>query len=512
MSISFRQTFLFPLAASALVAGNLTGCGDDEVVGGSGGAGGASSSSGGGGSTGNETDWSVVNHLTLVDLGTVDTSKTAEVELDIPDKTLGFTLVVDLEDTDKQVGIAEMSRAGGQNVVENFDLPGRTEPQFLGVHSAAAQNPQSDLPDAMPIATGAWRARLEAEQPVTDVRARLLVRRTSDGLFHGGAVDVAVRVAPGAVTEGYAQEVISAVFDTYLSPQVGLDPGDVTFEDLDAEYGSLDTYPKFREMVRTTAADPKLPKLNLFIVDEMPIFPEALAFAASVPGTSLPGTSANAIAWVPNGSVDIDAIVLAHELGHLAGLFHVREFSGGNEDVLDDTLFGDTTNILRPAVSLSSTVFSPKQITVMQGSALYRGVLEEGGAPEPSLGAQPGPGPKWREGAEVAPRAPQSGLEALLAGHWCARAPGLLEHIWSEARAQADALLELAGDGGAPPFVRLRALALIDRFGDAQQRDIADDLVQRLAVDAEQPAVLRGWASRHLAARVTTAAEGRGGR
>jgi hypothetical protein len=516
MSIQLRKSFLAPLVTTTLLAGHLAGCSDDDVSGGGGaGAGGGTSSSmptGGGPTTSSGVDWTTVNHLTLVDLGTIDTSKDPEIELDIPDKTLGFTLVADIDEADGRVGISEMSRVGAQNVVENFDLPGRSEPQFLGPQSVAAQNPQTDLPDAMPLATGAWRARLKAEEPVKDVRARLLVRRTSDGLFHGGAVDVAVRVAPEAATQAYVEEVLAAMFDGYVSPQVGLDEGDVSFEDLAAEYSSIDTDPEFREMVRTAVSDPKYPQWNLFVVTAIPIFPDAYAFAGGLPGSLLPGTSTNAVVWVPTGSVELDAVVLAHEYGHLAGLFHVREFSGGNEDVLGDTVFGDTTNILRPAVSLTATTFSPEQITVVRGSALYRGILEEGGTPGPSLGATGGPAPKWRQHAEIAPRVPTSELEALLASHWCARAPGLLGHIWSEARGQGDALLDLAVDDGAPPFVRLRAILLVDRFGESPQRTQADELVRRLAFDSKTPAALRGWASRRVGASSTKTAADRGGR
>lgn len=467
-----------------------------------------SSTLGGGGSASTGPDWTTVNDLTVVDLGNVDTSKDPNVEFEIPEKTLGFTVVVDIEDVEHKVGVSEMSHDGGQNIVENFDLPGRTEPQFVGLQSAAAQNPQTDLPDAMPLATGAWRARVKAEEPVTDVRTRLLVRRTSDGVFHGGVVDVAVRVAPEAATQEYVEEVLAALFDGYLGPQVGLDRGDVGFGDLAEAYGSVDDDSELREMVRTTAADPAFPRWNLYVVNEMPIFPEALAFAGSIPGSLLPGTSSSAVVWVPTGSVDLDAAVLAHEYGHLAGLFHVREQVGDNEDVLSDTVFGDTTNFMRPVVSLNATTFSPQQLTVIQGSALYRGILSEGAQPSPAQGAISLPEPKWRSEAETAPRAPQTELEALLAGHWCARAPGLLEHVWSEARAHTDALLALAADDAAPAFVRQRALSLVERFGESAHRRDAERLIQRLASDGRQPALLRGWASRH----VSVAGEKRGAR
>ena len=383
----------------------LAGCSDDEVAGG-GGAGGSTSSAINGGSTSNSTgiDWTTVNDLTVVDLGTIDTSQNPEIELDIPDKTLGFTLVVDVEDSGRKVGISEMSRVGGQNVVESFDLPGRTnEPQFLGLQSAAAQNPQTDLPGAMPLETGAWRARLKAEDPVTDVRARLLVRRTSDGEFHGGVLDVAVRVAPEAATQAYVEEVLGVLFESYLSPQVGLDEGEIAFADLAAEYGAVDSDTEFREMVRITGADPSFPRWNLYVVNEMPIFPEALAFAGSLPGSLLPGTSTNAVVWVPTGSVDLDAAILAHEYGHLAGLYHVREQAGGNEDVLGDTVFGDTTNFMRPIVSLTATTFSPKQLTVLQGSALYRGILTDGGEPRPSQSAASPHAPRRRTAGRTHP-------------------------------------------------------------------------------------------------------------
>jgi hypothetical protein len=479
----------------------LAGCSGDEVADGGGGAGGSASSAINGGTTSTSTgmDWTTVNDLTVVDLGTIDTSENPEIELDIPDKTLGFTLVVDIENTEHKVGVSEMSRVGGQNVVESFGLPGRTDPMFLGLHSRAAQNPQTDLPDAMPLATGAWRALLKAEDPVTDVRARLLVRRTLDGAFHGGVVDVAVRIAPEAATQAYVDEVLALLFESYLSPQVGLDKGEVAFGELAAEYGAVDTEAELHEMVRATASDPSFPRWNLYAVNEMPIFPEALGFAGAIPGSLLPGTSTNAVVWIPSGSVETDAALLAHELGHLAGLFHVREEAGGNEDLLSDTVFGDTTNFMRPIISLNATTFSPKQVTVIQGSALYRGILTDGGEPRPAQTAATLPEPKWRADAEVAPRAPQTELEALLASHWCPRAPGLLEHIWSEARPHADVLLDIAADGGAPPFVRLRALALIDRFGDGPQRHQADRLIRGLASDGQVPASLRGWASRRNA-------------
>ena len=492
--------------ALALVAGNLAACGEDPATGGAGGGNTGGNAGGDGGSSsqnggGPGVDWTTVNHLTVVELGTVDTSKNAEIEFEIPDKTLGFTLIADIEDPARKVGISQMSRVGGQNVVESFDLPGRFQPQFLSPQDVAAQNPQTDLPDAMPLATGEWRALLKAEDPVTAVRARLLVRRTSDGLFHGGAVDIAVRVAPEAATQAYVEQVLSTMFNEVVSPQVGLDQGELTFDDLAAEYGSVDTDAEFHEMVRTTATDPKFPRLNLYVVSAMPVFPEAYAFAGGIPGPTLPGTSTHAVVWIPTGSLELDAVVLAHEYGHLAGLFHVREFAG-SEDVLDDTLFGDPTNLLRPTAAVTATTLSPKQITVIQASALYRGILEDGAEPEPALGAMPEAEPKWRHDAEVEPRAPRSDLEALLASHWCARSPGRLDHVWSEARAQADALIDLAADNAAPPFVRLRALLLVERFADAAQRERGAKLLRALAKDTKQPLALRSWASRRVAAFV----------
>lgn len=476
---------------AALIAASLAAaaCGDDSA-----GSGGAPATGGAGGVGGTDTGgaggmvnpWLPLKHLVAVDIGAAD-PETGILKFEMPENTLGFTLVAESVSKGYRTGIAEMGVVGRPNILEDYGLPTRKERWFLGLDEVAASNPQTDKPDAMPFSSGEWQARLGTEAPDRLVGAKTFVRRTADGQFHGGVLDLNIRMVPGIADEAYMGEVLESLFNDYYKPLVGLDRGEVTTGALDAKFTTIADDDAFRDMLGTSEGIGPAPAANVFVVGSLELFGGALGVSGGIPGTPMHGMMGSGIALTLSGDVDFDSNVLFHELGHLGGLFHPVEFDGLIADALDDTIPGSTTNVMSAAPGLGQLELSPKQVTVLRGSALYRGILQEGGAPgEPLELGSPMPAPSFSTVPIMREKRREAGtrLEAILSSAWCPRTVGLSQVIWQRHGLGHEAELEhLIDDPSAFILARARALTLLARFGSERARAWASNKALTLSAD-----------------------------
>lgn len=138
----------------------------------------------------------------------------------------------------------------------------------------------------------------------------------------------------------------------------GLALGDITFHTLsardDASYAIVRSFGEIQRMVKLATApavDEQQRSINIFLNRGFAFASgPVLGISAGIPGAAgLYGSEASGLAFTVEylgtsvdgrqGAVDGNAytgLVMAHEIGHYLGLFHVIETSGG-EDPLDDT-------------------------------------------------------------------------------------------------------------------------------------------------------------------------------
>ena len=449
------------------------GAPDTTSVGGTGGTGGAGP--GGGGAGGAPDPWAgPVESLKELDLGPIDFG--ASALFPIPDKTLGFTVQAEGDGPTSVVGVYRLRPPIGSSVIINFAMTGHDTQVFGGLHHITAANPQADSVDAYPVKAGTWRLTLGSDgESGTGAHTRVWVRRTSDGAFHGGVVDVNLFIVQGVASQSYMNQVLDAFF-----PYAGLSKGTVNVYSADPSFSTVNTRDEYREMLKATGGIGDAPAINLFVVDDFSDgdFGGAIGVAGGVPGSPMRhGTGQSGLAYEPSGDPGYDATVLMHEVGHLGGLFHTTEFQIVETDPLSDTAScpndtiqsnpaacPDKDNVMFP-MAYGATAFSGAQTLVLQGSALYRGVLEAGGVPSPPLlfpvaGAM-APSPfvedasiAQDEGIRTMPRSPDP-LERALGALWCSGS--FAERALSVAR---DPAVALARKSAGSAVARLRAVAL----------------------------------------------------
>lgn len=515
-------------AASADVATSATtgtsgggGAGGASVSTGAGGAGGAGGGSGGAG--GAPDPWAgPVASLTRLDLGLV---KLGTIQLfPIPDRTLGFTVLATAPDTTQVIGIQKLRPPVGASVIFNYAMANHTTQLFGNVGWIAGADPQADSASAWPVAAGDWHLTLgDDDNSIPGGDVSVWVRRTEDGAFHGGVVDVNVMLAPGASSQAYVSQVLSKLFPAYGG---GIGLGDVHWYSLPAQYTTIDSTDEYRAMLESSKGVGTAPALNLFVIGDFSdqAYGGAIGVAGGIPGaTAEHGTALSGVAYQPSGDPSYDATVLMHEVGHLGGLFHTTEFQITETDSLTDTpecdhalitsspdQCPDKSNVMFP-IAYGATTYSPHQLVVLRGSSIYRGVLADGQPPAPPLpiaGPQPpSPYAAWAPSAApiarlrpitVRPPAPGA-LGRVLAGVWCGTGGADYEALAARVAGSPERLRAIAIDGAQADLVRARALRTYVRAAsDARAATDAVALAERFARDEGEASVLRVAALRAL--------------
>jgi hypothetical protein len=495
-------TALLLLASACSDDGATTAATDDTTSSTSAqtGSGGATSTTGTGGGTTSTTTTGTgggggpdpfagpVKSLTEVDLGQADIG--SNVFFDLPDRVLGLTLLAETT-PDRIVGVFRLRPPSASSVISQYAIPGVGLQVFGDYGSISAGSPQSDLPAAWPVQSGSWWLLLGSDTAGGSAHTRLWVRRTEDGSFHGGAVDINVFVSPGSgASQAYLGNVLSSLFASYYTPKIGLTLGNVAYYSAPSSYDNVSTTDEYRSLLASSAGVGSAPALNLFVIGSFSgDYQNALGVAGGIPGSPMShGTPRSGVAFTPTGMAGYDASVLAHEVGHLAGLFHTTEYQVTAFDPLADTpecasnvLNGnpsncpDVSNVMFP-IAYGGSVMTAWQARVMQGSALYRGSLTEGGPFSPPLSPPPpGPGPAQLLGAEapaftlarVTARPPKSELERTLSAHFCAKSPEILDQL--AAHADRAEVATLALDPDAFDVTRAHAIAVLARMSELDQ-------------------------------------------
>lgn len=462
---------------------------------------------GGGGGGGEVDPWAgPVESLAELDLG--EKAPGFPTNFPIPDRTLGLTTLSE-SSTSFGIGIASLKPPAQSSVIFNFAIPGQAFDNFVGIGALSGANPQSDLPQAFPIAEGSWQLRLAADEGLDSVRSRVFVRRTLDGNFHGGVLDVHVLIAPGSgASQSYMNGVLSDLFDDYYEPLLGISQGTVTFGTLPSSATFVTSHNAYRSLLATSSTSASAPAINLFVVGEFQgDLQGALGVAGGIPGSPMVhGTPTSGVAYTPTGDQGYDASVLAHEIGHLGGLFHTSEYQLSAFDPLGDTPqcnniqnmdpnnCPDVTNVMFP-IAYGGYQLSASQVRVLRGSALYRGILESGGQASPPLHPVVAPSsPSFEPSAFNLPAthapvlsASATRLERVLYGHWCGTSGDVGATVLANLVEEDRPVLEgLATDPEAFDVARGRALSLLAKSADdAGDADVIVDLAASLLADPE---------------------------
>ena len=446
---------------------------------------------------------------------------------EVPPNTLGFTLVANVPNNPSSplgIGVDKMWAPDGTELVKDYTLGPENSLFFyasIGIISAGV--PQSDDPQAMPAQVGKWTAQIgdyEFGGPA-NADVSVYLRQTIDGQFHGGVLDVNVFLVEGVATPDQLKTTIAGAYNGY----VGLNLGELNFYSLPSQYDIIDET-NFYQALNETSVISNKPALNVLYVSLLGgQLNGAAGVSSGLPGAAVVhGSNASGIIAMYFDD-DFDTTILRHEGGHFGGLFHTTEFDPGNSDFLSDTpvcddvineLEGcpDYDNIMFPTGG-SGLGFSPKQIQVLQSSALYRGVFQPGAAPsEPFLLAPPPSGSSslpwlgsW-SGEDLPDAAPYPGVAPsqapwasglgmdvanALGGLVCPHGAGGLPAAWNAtisgfAGVPDGALLAIARDAAAPSHVRTRAVTVLGerKISDATIADLAD-----IAASEGVPSVVR---------------------
>lgn len=421
---------------------------------------------------------------------------------EVPEHALGITTIVEAPGIQDVIGISRLRAPSGEYVAFDFSVMGKSNYSFVKQGWIGAASVQSDLPQAWPVQSGLWRILLGSDGPLDTANVRVWVRKTADGVFHGGEIDVNVFIAPNAAPQNYIDFVVSNLFQDYA----GLKIGTVKFLALDSAFSIIDTFEQYRALLASSASEKSTPALNMFVIDKFGSeFGQAIGVAGGIPGSAtLHGTTMSGVAYQPSGDPNYDVTVLRHEIGHLAGLFHTTEFATEDTDPISDTVecptatmqsnpdkCPDISNTMFP-IAASGTELTNAQVRVIQGSALYRGVFSAGGAPDPASNAvapQPSYKPKGLSfvhdlSDKLMPTNPTP-LERVLGGVWCAHANADYEALAVRvAGASAvESLRALVLDESRADLLRARALGAYTRVSVAAERtralDLADDFARR---------------------------------
>ena len=463
--------------------------GSTAETGGTGGAGGALASSvasgaggiaasGSGGESAGTGGTPVSTSLEEVVLGAKSAGE--PIAFDVPEGTLGFTVVVKASTPYGRMGIKQIQSPSSENVVDGYTLKG-TQWEYAWYGLTPAGVPQSDAASAMPRPTpGLWSVTIgDPYENTTTGDVRVWIRKSSDGEFHGGAVDVNVFRVPGVASDVYIDGLLKKAYDGWA----GLTLGKIEHYPLDEKFATVDGA-NFLAVVEQSKAATNVPAINVYIIEKFANeMKDAIGVASGIPGVGIaPGSLSSGVVISPTSDPDTDTVVIKHESGHLSGLFHTTEIQGGTVDPLGDTVtcssveqlvFGcpDSGNIMFPYANPAATDFSPMQQRVIHGATLYRGAFDNLSAGGMKVSVAPGAGADASNDAAHVPvaLAPSTVTRGAWRNHLSARAADLLAAHWCQHTKHVDHLGLLArmattvelsavgGDPSTPSWIRSRA-------------------------------------------------------
>ncbi|GEM_PF-3392756 len=386
----------------------------------------------------------------------------------LPRNVLGFSIVSFGHEYETGVGVYRVVSPSGIRFVDDYRV-GR-HPALILSHRivSAAAVPQTDAFGTMDIEPGDWHAVFGGSMD----RAELWIRRTEDGRFHGGTVDVDAYVAPDILDnqDSYVASVVEATF-----PWAGLALGEVRYLSLPAVYTIMDPT-EFEEALAVTSGESR-PVLNVLFVallDEPNPNGTIGGKTPRVPAYPYSGTPASGIAVTLWGSHDDDIHKFRHEMGHFMGLFHTTEYHAVADPLFDtpecnNAVIGNTPlecpdadNLMFPSPIGQKLTESQKQ--VIQASSTYRGLLS---TPSNVLADHP---TASDTGRFFSPSADQWWYP------WCPRsAPHIARTLALDSETAARAV-SIAIDQSLPVAVRERALQVVVYSGRADVRAILGEL------------------------------------
>jgi hypothetical protein len=340
--------------------------------------------------------------VTEIDVGPITSDTPFKIQ--IPEHALGFHIVVEVDDSTgtEPIGISSLVSPSNMVVVEDFFATGNHVPFATDFGLAALSVPQTSATASAPIEAGEWTATasIDANRPA---HARVYVRTTEDGEFHGGQLDLRLYIPDGLIVGEPSAHAVTAEtaagdpaimervdsFYTTLRDLFELDRGNVELVPLPAEYAQITDLAKRKAAMTMTSAPGSSPAVHVILVNTLQFENGNSAWGLT---TWNPGTATTAGHPMAGVFVNIslskspvaDGMTTVHELGHFAGLYHTTEGNRAYWDPLDDTPEcqpGTTTcpdghNIMfatfwgaSRGVDLTA---SDQQRRVMWGSPLYR--------------------------------------------------------------------------------------------------------------------------------------------
>ena len=361
---------------------------------------------------------------TVLDLGNVAAG--APITFDVPAGTVGFTIVIDATVTSQDsLGVQELTDPKGAVVVSDFGDPsakGRFMRGDNGTGLGVASIPLVNDHATTAVPKGRWTARLGGVTSAAkgskgdstpfsgQVHAVVQLQTSSDGTFHGGAIDLDLYVPDGLRVENGAGDAhtitaATAAADVDLQARLtlafglfhrlyGLARGDVRYHAVAASAATLASQAEIDAANQLAASAVRArPAPQVILTNRLS--PDGDAGEISGLSNCLPGAvgvagskcSAVVVSLRAGSPAWQDASTLVHEIGHFAGLDHTTQF-GGDPDTLGDTpVCTDTTksaltscpdkdNLMFPTVNLAtdepSITVSPSQRAVFLASSLYR--------------------------------------------------------------------------------------------------------------------------------------------
>jgi hypothetical protein len=265
--------------------------------------------------------------------------------------------------------------------------------------------------------------------------------------------------------------------------------GTVSFFKLGQSAEIIDHEVEFRELLKSTRdVVGERPALNLILVQDM-----SKLFAVGKPGgtpglTMWHGSYIGGVAMEVSSDGHFDALVLRHQVGHMAGLFHTTERTDmaakGKIDALDDTPSCDDTlkldfcpdaaNVMFPVPNSAwSGALTAQQTAVVHGSTLYLGMTADEAKKQPQ--SHPGAA-QLRMASDASRNTPPGSADASWRRSWmrhaedldastrhdllttCGNSPMRHDPLTEAART---GLHSLATDDSAPSYIRRRASRLL---------------------------------------------------